>query len=161
MPFERCIDFGIGQRSGFVVMEQHDPTLPTVEDRADKHAQVLPRVGNLHPVEYSDDLPTIKLINRDEFDLAMTLYKKTREWRGEDEWRIMSIIQAQPPFPLNFTANSKIRLENGVSAVIFGTNTPEILADKIRSKVSSKRPSMTFKRVVRDQLTYDRKLVTI
>lgn len=119
------------------------------------------RPGNLHPVEYSDDLPVVKLINRQEFDLVKTLYKKTREWRGEDEWRIMSIIDAKPPYPANLTANSKVKLENSVAAVIFGKNTPGTIIDQIKTRVSMKKPSVIFKRVVRNPLTYNRELAVL
>ncbi|UUZ75877.1 DUF2971 domain-containing protein [Polaromonas sp. P1(28)-13] len=91
------------------------------------------RGANLHPVKYSDALPEINAIERSELNLVNTVYMKTKEWRCEEEWRIMSVIQSTPPFPANFAANSKIKIENGVSSVIFGLNTPDSVIDEIRS----------------------------
>jgi len=116
------------------------------------------RSGNLHPVEYSDVVPEINAVARDENELTKAIYQKSREWRCEEEWRIMSIIQARPPFPNNLTANSKIKLENGVTGVIFGMSSPRSLIDAIREKVIVSNPKITFKQVIRDPMTFSRQL---
>lgn len=116
------------------------------------------RCGNLHPVEYSDTIPEINVTKRDENELAKVVYKKSREWRCEEEWRIMSIIQSMPPFPDNLTANSKIKLENSIASVIFGLNTPKELIEEIRARVSAAKPKILFKQVVHDPTTFNRQL---
>lgn len=116
------------------------------------------RSGNLHPVEYSDAVPEINVIKRDENELVKAIYLKSTEWRCEEEWRIMSIIQSMPPFPDNLTANSKIKLKNGIASVIFGLNTPRALIEKIQAKVSAAKPKISFRQVVRDPKTFNRKL---
>lgn len=116
------------------------------------------RSGNPHPVEYSDIVPEINVVKRDEHEITKAIYQKSREWRCEEEWRVMSIIQTIPPFPDNFTTNSKIKIENGVAGVIFGLNTPSVLIDTIRKMVSVAKPNISFKQVFRDPQTFNRQL---
>lgn len=119
------------------------------------------RHSGLHPVEYTDTVPDIRAVSRNEFDLVKAIYMKAPEWRGEDEWRMMSVLQALPPFPSNFTANSKIKLENSIQSVIFGINTPSELIKEITIRVRAKKPMIAFKRVIRDPTTFARTLVEL
>jgi hypothetical protein len=66
-----------------------------------------------------------------------------------------------PPFPDNFTTNSKLRFENSVMSVVFGLNTPVSLIDEIRNTVSAVKPKISYKRVVRDPLTFNRELAEL
>jgi hypothetical protein len=115
----------------------------------------------LHPVEYTDIVPDLKVTDRNEVELVKAVYTKAREWRGEDEWRVMSILQTLPPFPTNFTANSKIKLEDSIQSVIFGMNTPNDLINEISSRVRVKKPTIAFKRVIRDPITFTRTVVDL
>jgi hypothetical protein len=115
----------------------------------------------LHPVEYADTVPNIRAVSRNESDLVKAIYMKSSEWRGENEWRIMSVLQALPPFPSNFTANSKIKLENSVQSVIFGMNTPNDLIKEITNRVRAKKPMIAFKRINNDPTTFKRTLVDL
>ena len=56
------------------------------------------RGSALHPVHYSDDVPEINPVEGNEEAFAKVLYMKSREWRGEQEWRISSVLQTSPPF---------------------------------------------------------------
>lgn len=116
------------------------------------------RSGNLHPVEYSDVVPEINVVKRDENELTKAVFIKSREWRCEEEWRIMSIIQSMPPFPDNLTANSRIRVENSVASVIFGLKTPMELIEEICERVSAAKPRIIFKQIVRDPKTFNREI---
>lgn len=113
---------------------------------------------NLHPVEYSDKIPEIDVVKRMESELINAIYMKSLEWRCEEEWRIMSVINAKPPFPENLTKNSKIRLENSITSVIFGLNTPEKTVKDIRDRVSKIKPTILFKQVIHNPMTYVREL---
>lgn len=119
------------------------------------------RSTTLHPVEYSDIIPEINVVTRDESELIKAVYKKSTEWRCEDEWRIVEILKAMPPFPDNLTVNSKMRLENGVSSIIFGLKTPSFLIEEIRTKVTAANPRISYKKVVRNSLTFNRELINI
>lgn len=119
------------------------------------------RYTGLHPVEYTDKVPDLRVTARNEVELVKAVYMKAREWRGEDEWRVMSMLQTLPPFPTNFTANSKIKLEDSIQSVIFGMNTPNDLIDEISSRVRVKKPKIAFKRVIRDSTTFVRALVDL
>jgi hypothetical protein len=119
------------------------------------------RNETLHPVEYSDAIPEVNPIERDESKLVKVLYTKSREWRCEEEWRIAYVLQATPPFQDNFAVNSKIKLEGAVASVIFGLNTPSPIIDEIRARVSAAKPGIAFKRVVRNPLTFNRELAEL
>jgi hypothetical protein len=116
---------------------------------------------NLHPVEYTNILPKLNPVTLMEKDLVQTLYMKTREWRGEEEWRIMSVIKAKPPFPKNLTANSKVKISDSVTGVIFGMKTPEAIVKDIVAKVTIKRPDITFQKVIKNPTTYCRELIKL
>lgn len=119
------------------------------------------RHTGLHPVEYTETIPDLRIISRNETELVKAVYMKAPEWRSEDEWRMMSVLQTLPPFPTNFTANSKIKLEDSIQSVIFGMNTPNDLIDEIYSRVRVKKPKIAFKRVIRDPITFIRTAVDL
>lgn len=119
------------------------------------------RITTLYPVEYSDQVPEVNVVADIELEVVRAMYQKSREWRGEEEWRITSVIQSMPPFPSNLTVNSKIKIEGAVSSVIFGMKTPENLVSEIQARVSASKPEMSFRKVVRDARTFDRKIVDL
>jgi hypothetical protein len=119
------------------------------------------RLLNLHPIEYSDAIPELDVVARSELNLVRTIYKKSAEWRCEEEWRIMSTLQAKAPFGPNFDMNSKVRLENGVKGVIFGLATPPAVIDEITTRVRKAKPAITFHRVTRNPATFARQLTEL
>lgn len=119
------------------------------------------RETTLHPVKYSNTVPEINVVTREEYELVHAMYSKAEEWRCEDEWRITSVIKAMPPFPTNLTANSQIKLEGAVLGIIFGLKTPEATIEAFVSRLRPIRPKLLFKRVVRDSRTFERKLVEL
>lgn len=119
------------------------------------------RSSNLHPVRYSDDVPEINPVERDEEAFAKVLYLKSREWRGEEEWRISSVLQTLPPFEDNWQANCRIKLQGAVTAVIFGLYTPQEMVEAIAVRVQRVRPDIALKRVVRNPLTWVREVVPL
>ena len=116
---------------------------------------------NLHPVEYSDVIPELNVVERSELNLVKTLYMKSSEWRGEEEWRVMSTLQTKPPFPQNFATNSKIKLENGVTSILFGLNTPDSVIDEVTTRVRKAKPEIAFRRVSRNPITFARQLTDL
>lgn len=66
-----------------------------------------------------------------------------------------------PPFPANLTANSKIKIEGAVSAVIFGMKAPDYLIREIQARVAESKPDIRFRKVVRDARTFTRKVVDL
>lgn len=116
---------------------------------------------NLHPVEYSDMLPILNPVRLSVEELVKTLYMKTREWRGEEEWRIMSLIQAYPPFPINLTTNSKVKISGSITGVIFGIKTPKEAIKEIIKRVSLEKPDILFKKINLNPTTYRRELVLL
>lgn len=116
------------------------------------------RSVNLHPVVYSDEVPKINPVSRNEAELVKVVYSKTSEWRCEDEWRIFMIIHSMPPFPQNLTANSKVRIEGGVSGIIFGLKTPDHIVAEVSARVKQTGRPIALRRVVRDPTTYERVL---
>lgn len=119
------------------------------------------RTTTLHPVAYANEVPEVNVVAGIERDVVRAMYQKSREWRGEEECRITSLIQSMPRFPANLTANSKIKIEGAVSAVIFGMKTPERLERKIRARIARSKPDVTFRKVVRDARTFNRKVVDL
>ena len=119
------------------------------------------RTTTLHPVEYSDEVPEVNVVAGIELDIVRAMYQKSREWRCEEEWRITSVIQSMPPFPANLTANSKIKIEGAVSAVIFGMKAPDYLIREIQARVAESKPDIRFRKVVRDARTFTRKVVDL
>lgn len=128
-----------------------------IEYRCDEAWRGIP----LYPVTYSDDVPTVNPLLGDEVSFAKTQFTKSREWRGEDEWRILNIVQALPPFPANLAANCKIKLQGAVSGIVFGMNTPTPVIDQIVTRVGSAMPAVTFKRVASNPATHVRELVPL
>lgn len=116
------------------------------------------RSVNLHPVVYSDVVPEINVVARDEAQLARAIYAKASEWRCENEWRIMSIIQSMPPFPFNPTADSKVQFRDNVSGVVFGLRTPDCIVSKISRRIKEAGRILSIKQVVRDPTTFERQL---
>lgn len=116
------------------------------------------RSVNLHPVLYSDDIPRINPVPRDEAELVKAVYSKSSEWRCENEWRAFMVIQSTPPFPENLTENSKIRVEGGVSGVVFGLKTPNEIITEVRQRLEQASRKISLRQVVRDPTTYDRVL---
>lgn len=116
---------------------------------------------NLHPVMYSDDVPKINPVSRNESEFIKAIYSKSSEWRCEDEWRIFMIIQSMPPFPKNLTANSKLRAEGSVSGVIFGLQTPDHIVEEVLKRVKQSGATISFRRVVHDPTTYQRVLKSV
>jgi hypothetical protein len=120
---------------------------------------------NFHPVEYSDVLPEINFLGSYEPDLVRSHYMKTPEWSAEEEWRILSVLQLSPQMlqapPENLTANSKIRILDGVRSVIFGLQTPKQIIEDVRDRVSVVKPHIRFKRVVRNLRTFNREIANI
>lgn len=119
------------------------------------------RGSALHPVQYSDDVPEVNPIERNEEAFAKVLYMKSREWRGEDEWRISSVLQTFPPFEGNWQANCRIKVQGAVTGVIFGLNTPKETIETISARVKKARPDIAFKRVVRNPMTWVREVVPL
>ena len=119
------------------------------------------RSETLHPVNYSDAIPVINPVDRDEGKLVATLYAKAMEWHSEAEWRLAYVLQTMPPFGKNFDVNAKIKLEGSVTGIIFGINTPQTAATEIIRRVSSVRPGLSYRRVVVNPVTYVRKLMDI
>lgn len=116
------------------------------------------RSVNLHPVMYSDDVPKINPVTRDELELVKAIYSKSSEWRCENEWRIFMILQSMPPFPSNLELNSKVRLEGSVSGIIFGLKTPDHVIAQVSGRIKQAGRAITLRRVVRDPTTYERVL---
>lgn len=117
------------------------------------------RNTTLHPVQYSDLVPEINVTNLSEEDLVRAIYSKSLEWQCESEWRITSVIAAKPPFPSNLAANSKIKLEGAVRSVIFGLKTHESVIQTFVSRLQPLKPNISFKRVIQDFSTFQRKVV--
>ena len=59
------------------------------------------RTTTLYPVEYSDEVPEVSVVAGIESEIVRVMYQKSREWCGEEEWRITSLIRAEPPFSAN------------------------------------------------------------
>ncbi|WP_225073874.1 hypothetical protein [Desulfuromonas sp. CSMB_57] len=116
---------------------------------------------NLHPVQYSDEIPEIDAVNMDESKLVKAIYMKAKEWQSEEEWRIFSLLDVMPPFPPNLTTNSKYRLEGSVKSVIFGMATPKVMISKIMDRVKAKKSNILFKQVAQNPVTFDRYLLDI
>lgn len=116
---------------------------------------------NLGPVIYSDEVPLVNPVVRNERDIVSVVYKKSLEWRCESEWRVFMHIDCLPPFPKNLAANSKIRIEGGVSGIVFGLKTPENLVQEISRRAREKHPKISLRRVVHDPLTYRRVLLDL
>lgn len=119
------------------------------------------RSVNLHPVVYSDEVPKINPVIMDESELVKAIYSKSYEWRCENEWRIFMHIQSMPPFSSNFSKNSKVKIEGGVSGIIFGLKTPEHVVDEISAKIRQTGRDISLRRVVRDPMTYERALSNV
>jgi hypothetical protein len=121
------------------------------------------RDANFHPVEYSDDIPVINVLtmHKEESKAVRAMYLKSPEWQYENEWRIATTLQCQPPFPANLTVNSKIVLENGVKSVIFGLNTPDGIIERFKEQIMHLKPNMVFKQVKRDSQTLNIKILEI
>lgn len=119
------------------------------------------RNTTLHPVIYTDEMPVINILRRIESDLVLASYKKTREWRGESEWRIVLVIQTNAPFAENYALNAKIRIENSIKSIIFGVKTPEAIIREVVTRVKAVRPEIKFKKVTRNNLTFSREIKNI
>lgn len=115
----------------------------------------------LHPVTYSDEIPVVDPMDRDEEKLVKVLYSKSREWRAEEEWRIAYLLNALPPFKEGYAANAKIQLTGAVQSVIFGIHTLPCIVEQVRERVYAARPEIQFKKVVVNPLTYTRELTTL
>ncbi|MGB4858203.1 MAG: DUF2971 domain-containing protein, partial [Dokdonella sp.] len=108
----------------------------------------------LRPITYIDDVPIVDPTLQSDTAVADALYTKSREWRGEDEWRISSVIATTPPLAANFAANSKIRIEGGVSSIIFGINTPPDVISEFMGRCTL--PYIKYSRVARNAVTHVR-----
>ena len=113
------------------------------------------RLAGLRPVEYVEKRPEINLLARDslEAQFAYATRVKSPDWAYEDEWRLVAYIEAKPPWPLNLTANSKLKLEGSVRSVILGLNAKGPTAEKVIDAVWKKEPKIALKRVIRDKST--------
>jgi hypothetical protein len=98
------------------------------------------------------------MLNAKESDYVHAFYKKSSEWQGEREWRILEVLQTMPPFTPNFDLNSKLQIEGGVAGVIFGIATPAGVIDTIRQRLQEAASSTALKRVVHDPVTFQRSL---
>ncbi len=116
---------------------------------------------NLGPVVYSDDVPRVNPALRNEADIVSTVYKKSLEWRSESEWRVFMRIDCLPPFPKNLNTNSKIRIEGGVTGIIFGLKTPDEVVREVSRRAREKHPKISLRRLVHDPLTYRRVLLDL
>lgn len=116
------------------------------------------KTHGLHPVEYTDDIPVIDPTKQDEESFAKIMYTKSREWRGEAEWRISSVLKVLPPFPENLHTNCKVRIKNSVAAVIFGINTPKYLQDQISERLQKAGAPAKQYKVIRNPDTFVRQL---
>lgn len=112
----------------------------------------------LHPVAYTDDVPVVDPTKQDEESFAKVMYTKSREWRGEAEWRISSVLKVLPPFPENLHTNCKVRIKNSVTAVIYGMNTPGYLQDQISERLQKAGAHAKQYKVVRNPDTFVRQL---
>ena len=119
------------------------------------------RCLNLHPVDYGDAIPVLNAVERNELNLVKTVYMKSTEWRCEEEWRIMSTLQAMPPFSNNSTENAKVKVENGVTGILFGLNTPDSVIETIIARVRSVKPTIPFRRVTKNPVTFARELIEL
>lgn len=119
------------------------------------------RATTLHPVQYSDTVPEINVTERSEEDLVHAMYAKSPEWQCENEWRITSVIAAKPHFPSNLAANAKIKLKGAVRSVIFGLKTQDSVIQTFVSRLQSLKPDITFKRVIQDISTFQRRVVDL
>ena len=119
------------------------------------------RHSTLCPVEYSHSIPVLNVLSRDEADMVGALYSKAYEWRAEEEWRITGLIHAMPPFPENLAANAKVKFEGAVASVIFGMATPNNVIEEIASQIRAKNSMVALKRVVRDSVSYERKVIAL
>lgn len=105
---------------------------------------------NLHPVDYTDSVPIVR-VDKDIEDFSNKIfYVKHTSWSYEKEWRISSVLQATYPFEKLLTTNSKLRLESSINAIIFGEYTPSSIIKKIFEKVNNANPSIEFKQVFYD-----------
>ena len=117
-----------------------------IEYRIDKGFKSL----NLHPVEYTDSVPIVR-VDKDIEDFSNKMfYVKHTSWSYEKEWRISSVLQATYPFEKLLTTNSKLRLESSINAIIFGEYTPFNIIKKIFEKVNNANPSIEFKQAFYD-----------
>lgn len=113
------------------------------------------RLAGLRPVEYAEKRPEINMLARDsleaQFEYATRV--KSPDWAYEDEWRLVAYIEAKPPWPLNLTTNSKLKLEGSVRSVILGLNANDSTTEKVIDTVRKKAPQIALKRVIRDEST--------
>ena len=117
-----------------------------IEYRVDESFKSL----NLHPVDYTDSVPIVR-IDKDVEDFSNKIfYVKHTSWSYEKEWRISSVLQATYPFEQLLTTNSKLRLESSINAIIFGEYTPFNIIKKIFEKVNNANPLIEFKQVFYD-----------
>ena len=114
----------------------------------------------IHPVFYTDNIfdatsyliATTPELKNPEF-LQQAALIKTKDWAYEDEWRLVAYIEAKPPWPLNLTANSKLKMEGSVRSVILGLNAHDSIAKNVIDAIRQKAPHIALKRVIRDELT--------
>ncbi len=113
------------------------------------------RQAGLQPVEYVEKRPAINMLARDslEAQFAYAARVKSPDWAYEDEWRLVAYIEAKPPWPLNLTANSKLKMEGSVRSVILGLNAHDSIAKNVIDAIRQKAPHIALKRVIRDELT--------
>ena len=105
---------------------------------------------NLHPVDYTDSVPIVR-VDKDIKDFSNKIfYIKHSSWSYEKEWRVSSVLQATYPFEKILTTNSKLRLESSINAIIFGEYTPFSIIKKIFEKVNKANPLVEFKQVFYD-----------
>lgn len=113
------------------------------------------RMAGLWPVDYVEKRPEINLLARDslETQFAYATRVKSPDWAYEDEWRLVAYIEAKPPWPINLTANSKLKMEGSVRSVILGLNAKGLAAQKVIDTIQKKAPQIALKRVIRDEST--------
>lgn len=113
------------------------------------------RSAGLRPVDYVESRPEINMLARDSLEkqFAHATQVKSPDWAYEKEWRLVGYIDAKPPWSLNLTANSKIKLDGAVRSVIFGLNAKGTTTEKIIDSIRKKAPKIAIKRVIRDEST--------
>ncbi|MHA6884328.1 DUF2971 domain-containing protein [Ralstonia pseudosolanacearum] len=117
----------------------------------------------LRPVQYVDKRPQINMLARDslEAQFAYATSVKSPDWAYEDEWRLVSYIDAKPPWPDNLAHNSKLRLQGAVRSVILGLNVTSLVAGKVIEVVRRRAPHVVVKQVVRNERTAALTLVSL
>jgi hypothetical protein len=114
------------------------------------------RRAGLRPVEYHCYRAVINLLQgeaavRKSFEDAA--YRKSPDWSYEQEWRLVSYLGLPnpPDAPLD-PSNAVLGIENSITALIFGLNTPANVIEHALEICKARRPCISVFQTVRDRL---------